>query len=150
MKQPLLLDRVADVANYIRRSIIADAALPGGPFEDDFSDAFDVDLPPHLEHMQVGTSMRGWDGVSPLIVLHRAGGSLSRTISEVVDIQFDCYGATPDEAFDAITYLRQRLAVAATVLPECTVVYESIGPLFLAADHDTPRFLCEWRLTFRT
>lgn len=98
----------------------------------------------------LGQSSQGWSS-GPFARLTRAGGRLEPPFDRI-DIQFDCFGDTADEALDVTAAIRSHLPVAPLGLDGCVESLELSGPLWLPEGDDPaqPRFVMDWAFRFRS
>ena len=96
------------------------------------------------------TDMSGWSG-GPIALFSRVGGQLSGVFDRV-DVQFDCYGTTRDEADDLCGNLRALMQTLRGTLPFVVGSRENFGGMWMpevADDITVPRFVSEWSVTCR-
>lgn len=151
------VDAVTRLVRHVRRYIAVYAPdyaedfagrVPDGGV--DYDGSYTGDYGGDLGRLPVGQSLHGWDG-GFFIQLTRSGGQMFPPL-ENVDVQFDCYGDTADEAFDAARFARAAASAAPNRVAGCTRAMEVVGPLWLPDTPDAisrPRYVVDWTFTFR-
>lgn len=96
------------------------------------------------------TDMSGWSG-GPIALFTRSGGQMDG-IFDRVDVQFDCYGDTRDEADELCGDIRAAMHNLRGTLDFVVSTRENFGGMWmpeLAEDVTVPRFVSEWSVTCR-
>lgn len=102
------------------------------------------------EGFRAVTDMSGWSG-GPIALFTRAGGQLGGVFDRV-DVQFDCYGDTRDQADDLCSNLRALMHNLRGTLPFVVGTRENFGGMWMPEvtdDTTVPRFVSEWSVMCR-
>lgn len=96
------------------------------------------------------TDMSNWTG-GPIALFTRSGGQMDGVFDRV-DVQFDCYGDTRDEADELCGTIRALMHNLRATVDFVVGTRENFGGMWmpeLTDDITVPRFVSEWSVTCR-